>query len=131
ALLLPEQSFRLHREFRNMSRILDVPTALESRGYPASVTGSSAFTVDDPLFQENAGSFLVEAAGGRVQVTTQPGGRGAGGPAIGVGALSAMFTGYVTPAVAARVGLVDPDDPALDLFARLFAGPPPWTPDFC
>ena len=113
-----------------MSRILDVPTALESRGYPAGVTGSAAFAVDDPLFPENAGPFLLEADGGRIQVTTQPGGQGAGGPAIGVGALSAMFTGYVTPAIAARVGLVDPDHPALELFARLFAGPPPWTPDF-
>ncbi|HEX9311461.1 MAG TPA: GNAT family N-acetyltransferase [Actinomycetota bacterium] len=130
AVLLPEQSFRLHREFRNMSRILDVPAALESRGYPAGVAGSAAFAVDDPLFPENTGPFLIEADGGRIQVTTQPGGSEAAAPAIGVGALSAMFTGYVTPAVAARVGLVDPDHPALELLARLFAGPPPWTPDF-
>jgi hypothetical protein len=41
-----------------------------------------------------------------------------------------MFAGYVSPAVAARTGLVDPGHQALPLLARLFAAPPPWTPDF-
>lgn len=129
ALVLPEQSLSIVREFRNMSRILDVPDAFESRGYPA-VSGSATFSVRDPLFEDNTGTFLLEAEEGKVQVSRQPSrGRAAKG-AISIGALTTMYTGFVTPSTAAAVGLVDPDHPALRLFERLFAGPPPWTPDF-
>ncbi len=52
--LFPEQAVRSARLFRNMSRILDVPSALESRGYP-DVTGAATFAVEDPLFPDNRG----------------------------------------------------------------------------
>jgi predicted acetyltransferase len=125
--LLPEQSVRKSRMFRNMSRILDVVGAFESRGYP-DVTGSATFTVDDPLFPENAGTFVLEAEEGKVQLSRQSGGEGAA--IFPVGGLSTLFTGYLTPLQAASVGLIPPDHPALDLLGRLFAGPVAWTPDF-
>jgi predicted acetyltransferase len=127
ALLLAEQSLKPVWVFRNMSRILDVPAAFESRGYPP-VTGSATFSVEDDLFPDNQGPFLVEADAGRVQVTRAPDGTAA--KPIPIGALSSMFTSYVTPPQAGRMGLVDPEHSALDLLGRLFAGPPPWTPDF-
>ena len=127
ALLMPEQSLTPVWVFRNMSRILDVPGALESRGYP-DVSGSATFAVEDDLFPDNRGPFLLEAAGGRVQISRTPNGTPA--KAIPVGSLTSMFTSHVTPAQAARMGLVDPSHPALELFGRLFAGPAPWTPDF-
>lgn len=128
ALILPEQSPRIVDEFRNMTRILDVPSAFEARGYP-DVTGSATFSVDDPLFEDNTGTFLLEAQDGKVQVSRRPMGASAGAP-ISIGALTTMFTGFVTPSTAAAMGLIDPDHPALGLFERLLAGPPPWTPDF-
>ena len=127
ALLLAEQSLTPVWVFRNMSRILDVPAALESRGY-GDVSGSTTFAVDDDLFPDNQGPFLLEADGGRVQVSRAP--DGAAAKPLPIGALSSMFTSYVTPVQAARVGLVDPEHPALPVFGRLFAGPAPWTPDF-
>ena len=126
-LLLPEQSFTATWTFRNMSRILDVPSALESRGYP-EVSGSTTFAIDDELFPDNRGPFLLEADHGRVQVSRTPDGTAA--KPIPIGSLSSLFASYVTPAQAARMGLVDPEHPALDLLGRLFAGPAPWTPDF-
>jgi hypothetical protein len=42
-----------------------------------------------------------------------------------IGALSAMFSGYLRPHDAVRVGLMDVDDPAVESFATLFAGPDP------
>jgi predicted acetyltransferase len=128
ALLLPEQSLSITWTFRNMSRILDVPGALESRGYPEDVTGSALFAVDDELFPENRGPFLLEAEGGKVHVTRAPDGTPT--ESVSIGGLSSMFTGYVTREQAGRMGLVNPDHPALDLLGRLFAGPAPWTPDF-
>jgi predicted acetyltransferase len=127
ALLLPEQTLESAWTFRNMSRILDVPSALESRGYP-DVSGSATFSVDDDLFEDNRGPWLLEAETGKVRVTRAPNGMTA--PAIGVGALSSLFTSFMTASQAGRMGLVDPDHPALELLGRLFAGPAPWTPDF-
>jgi predicted acetyltransferase len=128
ALLLAEQSLTPVWVFRNMSRILDVPTALESRGYPSDASGAATFSVEDDLFPDNQGPFLLEAEGGRVQVSRAP--EGAAAKPLPIGVLSSLFTSYVTPAQAARVGLVDPEHPALPLLGRLFAGPAPWTPDF-
>jgi predicted acetyltransferase len=127
ALLLAEQALQPVWVFRNMSRILDVPAAFESRGYP-DVSGSATFGVEDDRFPENRGPFLVEAAGGRVQVSRAP--EGTPAKPIPIGTLSSLFTSYLAPSQAARMGLVDPDHPALKLLGRLFAGPAPWTPDF-
>lgn len=128
AFVVPEQSVGPIRTFRFMSRILDVPGALEGRGYP-EVEGEARFGVHDPTFPEAGGTFQLEAGGGKVKVTRldeAPAGKGA----IPIGVLTTMFAGYVTPDAASRMGLVDPEHPALPLFRRLFAGPPPWTPDF-
>lgn len=112
----------------NMSRLLDVAAALEARGYPP-VSGSASFAVRDELLPDNAGTYLLEAQDGRVRVARAPRDAPAA-PAIDVGALSAMYTGYLPPAAAVRAGMVEAGHPALPLFERLFAGPPPWTPDF-
>jgi predicted acetyltransferase len=129
AMLLPEQSLETASTFRNMSRILDVKTALEGRGYPTDVSGAATISVIDPVLPENTGAFDIEADGGKVRVTRLDAGPG-GRPSLGIGALTTMFAGYLTPAQAVRGGLVDPTHPALDLLGRLFAGPPAWTPDF-
>jgi predicted acetyltransferase len=129
AMLLPEQSLAQVWAFRFMSRILDVKTALEARGYPLDVAGSATISVTDPVLPENTGAFAVEADGGKVRVARLDRGENAG-PTLEIGALSTMFTGYLTPAQAVRAGLVDPATPALDLLGRLFAGAAPWMPDF-
>jgi predicted acetyltransferase len=130
ALLLPEQSFEVPWVFRNMSRILDVAGAFESRGYPDDVSGSVAFAVADPMFEENSGTFVLEAENGKVRVARDgPETRSAGEP-LTIGALTSIFTGYVTPSDACALGLMPADHPAGPLFARLFVGSSPWTPDF-
>ena len=127
ALLLGEPSLKIVDSFRFMSRILDVPGALEARGYP-EVDGEATLAVQDPLIEENSGVFRLDAEAGKVRVSRlgemRPAGR-----AIGIGALSSMFSGYLTPWAAARIGLVEAGDPALPLLEMLFAGPAPWTPD--
>ena len=55
---------------------------------------------------------------------------GAAGPPIAIGALSSMFSGYLRPADAARLGLLAADDQTVSAFAALFAGPDPWSPFF-
>jgi predicted acetyltransferase len=127
ALLLAEsRSVTQSFSFPWMSRLLDVPGALEARGYP-EVDGECVIAVDDPRFPENRGPFRVEANGGKVAVT--PTDDEAGAP-IPVGPLSALFTGNLSTHDLVRLGAAAADDPALPLLAALFAGPPPWSPDF-
>jgi predicted acetyltransferase len=127
ALLLAEsRSVERTFQFPWMSRLLDVPGALEARGYP-EIDGECVIAVDDPLFPENAGPFRIEANAGKVAVSPV---EGEAGSPIPVGLLTALFTGHLSPADLVRLGAAAPDHPALPLLGRLFAGPPPWSPDF-
>jgi predicted acetyltransferase len=109
-----------------MQRLLDVPSALESRGYQ-ELSGEVIVAVDDPLFEENRGPFRVEAEAGKTRVTRTD---EDAGPPIGIGALSCMFTGYLGGSDLARVGAVPENHPALHILSGLFAGPRPWMMDF-
>lgn len=129
AMLLPEESLAAVRALRFMARILDVPGAFASRGYPADVEGETTIAVRDPLVAANTGRFRLTAGGGHVAAERADGDPG-DGPSMTVGALSALFCGYLTPRSAAAAGLVDPADPSLPLLERLLAGPAPWMPDF-
>jgi predicted acetyltransferase len=126
ALLLPEQNEKPSYAFRFMLRLLDVPAALEARGYP-EVEGEAVITVTDDLFPGNDGSFRLVAESGKVRVERTEPGRSR---PMSIGHLSALFSGHVSPADLIRAGALDRDDPAIPFFARLFAGPPPWSMDF-
>jgi predicted acetyltransferase len=122
-LWVQEQNVEQHDRFAWMLRLLDVQAAFEQRGYPAE-DGSCTIAVDDPLFPENAGPWRIDAVGGKVAVSKT---EGSPRP-IPIGALSALFTGYLRPGDAVRLGLLDADDPSVDVFSRLLAGPDPWSP---
>jgi predicted acetyltransferase len=118
---------------RWMTRVLDVPLALRSRGYPP-VSGEAVMEIDDNLFPENAGPWLVQAEAG--QVTVEPVDaaaaalrRGATKP-LPIGLFSALFTGFASPADLVVVGALDENDERLQFLSALFAGPVPWMPDF-
>ncbi|HUC14465.1 MAG TPA: GNAT family N-acetyltransferase [Acidimicrobiales bacterium] len=118
---------------RWMTRVLDVPLALRSRGYP-QVSGEAVIQVDDNLFPENAGPWLVQAEAGRVSVeqvdpATAAQGQGTGKP-LPIGLFSALYTGFASPADLVVVGALDEDDERVPFLSGLFAGPVPWMPEF-
>jgi predicted acetyltransferase len=118
---------------RWMTRVLDVPLALRSRGFPP-VSGELIVEIDDNLFPENAGPWLVHADAGRVSVepvgsATAAQRHGAAKP-LPIGLFSALFTGFASPADLVVVGALDEDDERVPLLSALFAGPVPWMPDF-
>ncbi len=118
---------------RWMTRLLDVPGALAGRGYaPGDV--ELVLTVDDPLFPDNSGPWLVSVSGGSAQVVPVPPGcraPGYGGPALPVGAVSALFTGMVSPADLVTLGVLDDEEGTYTAaLTAAFAGPTPWMPDF-
>jgi predicted acetyltransferase len=126
ALLVEEQKVKPAWTFRWMLRLLDVPGALEGRGYPP-VSGEAVIGVEDGMFPDNRGPWRISAEDGKVHVTKA---EGASVHPIPIGTMSSIFSGFVSPHDVARIGLMDPEDPALPVLARLFAGPPPFMYDW-
>lgn len=123
-MLVDEQRIRPTWMFRWMLRVLDVPGALEARGY-APVSGETVIAVEDPMFEANRGPWRIEADAGKARVTPAD----APGSAISIGTLSSIYTGFLRAEDAVRLGLIG-DEPAARLLDRLFSGPPPWILDF-
>jgi len=128
SLLVDEQKVKPAWTFRWMLRLLDVPGALEARGYPP-VSGAIDLTIADPAFSDDDGAtYHVEAEAGKVRVSRTE--AGPGGATTSVGMLSSMFTSFTSPADAVRVGALEADDAAVDFLSELFAGPSPWLPEW-
>jgi predicted acetyltransferase len=125
-LLVGTQAVETRRRYRWMLRLLDVHAALSQRGYP-SVEVDVAMAVDDPRYPDNGGPWRIELRHGDAAVTEAP---AHDRRPIPIGVLSSMFSGYLSPRDAARLGHLDADDPAIDGLAAMFAGPDPWCPFF-
>jgi predicted acetyltransferase len=126
SMLLEEQRLNVVWAFRWMLRLLDVPAALQQRGYPP-VDGEAVIAVEDALFPQNRGPWRVSAVGGKVEVSRA---EGETREVVPIGPLSAMYSGFLSPFDAVRLGLMEADDPAVAVLALLFAGPAPFMIDF-
>ena len=106
-----------------MTRLLDVAKALTARGYPPGTDEELSLAVVDPLFPDNNCSFRLRVANGVAEV----GSMGSAAVRVGVGTLAALYTGWLHPWDAARMGYLDGASPRqLAALARLFSGPKPW-----
>jgi predicted acetyltransferase len=114
--------------FRYMVRLLDVPAAIEARGYSPLVDAAVTIGVADPLFDENAGPWRVEVSGGTAKVVPEPGARAQA--ATDVQTWAAMFTSHLRPRDAVRQGRLEASEAALEALDAVFAGPSPWICDF-
>ncbi len=124
-LLLPEQTYQVKLLFHWMMRVLDVPAALEARGYPQGVSGTIHFEVEDDLFPDNRGSFILEVSGGTGHVRR-------GGNALmrlDIRAFASLYTGFLSPEALRSVGALVADDATVRLATTLFCGPSPALPD--
>ena len=126
-LLADDQTLSVDMHYRWMLRLLDVRAAFEQRGWPA-IDAEVVFSVEDPLFPDNVGPWRLRVERGVATMGREA--AGAAGPPITIGALSSMFSGYLRPADAVRLGLLAVDDQSLSALAPLFAGPAPWSPFF-
>lgn len=105
-----------------MLRILDVPAALSTRGWPASVTGQFTLEVHDAFLSANDGRWQVSFNGhvAAVSDTTNP-----ADITMDVGALAAAYTGWRSITDLVRHGLAEARDPAqLPQFDSWFAARP-------
>ena len=82
-------------------------------------------SVEDPLFEENRGPFrlIVESGKASVERADEP------GLVVPIGAMSSLFSGYVSPRDLASIGAFAGSDAELDTLGTLFTGPTPWLLD--
>ena len=125
-LPLVEQTAQICQQERWMLRILDVPKALEKRGYPLEIKTELHLQVQDELFARNNGNFILSVSQGQGKVT--PGGTGEF--RLHVRALASLFTSLFTPEQLQRMGYLDSTAAALSKASLLFSGSLPWMPDF-
>lgn len=122
---LREQPYQVKLLFQWMLRVLDVPAALRARGYPSGLSGSLHLEVEDDLFPENQGRFVLEVDDGEAQV--EPGGDG--DMKLHVRTLATLYSGFLTPAALRLAGLLEASDAAVRTATALFSGPAPSMPD--
>lgn len=123
---LPEQTARVRSLDRWMLRIVDLKAAIQQRRYPASVSAELHLEVQDDWFSRNTGKFVLTIENGVGQLTK--GGRG--DLRIGIRDLSPLYTGLFTAYQLQQCGKLTGTDAALNAATQLFAGSPPWMPDF-
>ena len=126
ANLFPEQDADYEHWFRPMLRLVDVPGAFEARGYPTSVQAAVELAVEDPQLPANAAGWRIETADGNAKVTPAAGARAR----VDVGALAAIWAGFLSASDARRLGRLDATDDDVAALEEMFAGPLPWVNDW-
>ncbi len=124
-LLLPEQSIRVRVENVWMLRILDVPGAMQARGWPKGIRGELHLELEDELFAENAGRWMLEISGGEARVRRG----GEGQLRCHVRALASLYSAHRSASELASVGFVSGTDDAVEVADALFAARAPSMPD--
>ncbi|MCP3142818.1 GNAT family N-acetyltransferase [Pyxidicoccus xibeiensis] len=120
--MLKEQTYSVKLHMHWMIRVLDVATALQARGWPAGFSGTLHLEVEDELFPENHGRFVLEVSDGEARVRRG----GEGRMAMNVRTLSSLYTGFMSAEALRTMGaFVRVDDASVRTAMALFSGPPP------
>lgn len=118
--VLPEQDVTSQSGYNWMLRLVDVPAALEARGWAPGATGRVDLAIDS---EEER--FVLEVDQGRAAVS--PGGEGR--VRWGRGALAAWYAGGLSARRAARLGLAAGATDDLDVMDALIDARPAFMPD--
>lgn len=125
-LLLPEQTAKLTYTMRWLLRIVDVVNALEQRGYPATLNAELQLDVRDDRLRENHDRFILSVSNGHAQVKRG----GNGNLALDIRSLSPLYSGLFSPGQLRQMGYLEADEATVAIATAIFAGAPPWMPDF-
>lgn len=115
--LLRERTKEPVNQIRWMFRVLDVPSAVARRGFPAHVTCDAVLSVDDQV--RGGGTWRLEVSGGSGAATPADG----HGPRLSVNGLSALYAGIPT-ATLRLSGLMTGDDRHDEALDAAFAAKP-------
>jgi predicted acetyltransferase len=124
-MALPEMSYRARLLYHWMMRIVDVRTALEQRGYSASVQTELHLEVHDEVLPANNARFILHVENGHASV--KPGGKGR--IEIDVRALATLYSGFLSAESLAAAGRLKAEKNDLARASAVFAGQAPTMPD--
>ena len=125
--LLAEPDVTVSEHLRWMLRLVDAQAAVAARGWPAGVRAGVPLEVVDADLPDNAGRWRLAVEDGAGTLTRG----GDGTVALGIGALSALWSGYADPRALRRAGLLAcADDAALDTLGAVTAGRRPRLYDY-
>ena len=119
---LREPVANVARQERWMLRVVDLPAALEARGWPPGVSGELHVHVEDELIPEQAGPWVVHLVAGRARVLR--GGRGE--LRLTARAMGPLYSGYLSASALAAAELLAGPPEVLAVADRWFAAPTPW-----
>ncbi len=125
--LLDEDKVEVDWRFRYMIRLLDVPGAIEARGYLTHVEAGVTIGVSDPMFADNEGAWRIEVSGGAAKCARtddEPAAR------ADVQTWTSIWSGLHDARTEARLGRLQASDEAIAALSAMFAGPMPWISDF-
>lgn len=101
-------------------RLVNVPAALEQRGYPP-LDARFELEIEDAVMPENAGRYTLELKAGKAMVRAG----GQGHVHLDVRALTSIFSGFSHPTELEAAGLVQGSAQELALLGAVFSGPRP------
>jgi predicted acetyltransferase len=126
AFITNEQDVNLVDRFNLMGRLVDLPAAIEARGYAPHVEASVEVTVKDLQLPENAGTWSISVAEGRAKVAPSDGTRAS----TDVATFSAIWAGMLSPFDAVRTGRLEASDGDVAALEAIFGGRSPWVADW-
>jgi predicted acetyltransferase len=107
-------------------RLIDLPAALQARGYPSAPDGCIHLEVDDPLLPANRGRWQLDVRDGSGTVVSG----GEGHLKLSVRALAPLMSGHWSATQLVELGWLRCSNPTQLLLAdQVFSSPPPWMPD--
>jgi predicted acetyltransferase len=124
--LIAEDPVEVHGTFRWMLRLLDLPAAIQARGYPPTVEASVTIAARDPLFPENEGPWRIEVGGGQAKVLPADQADATGD----VQTWASIWASLHSARDAVRLGGLTATEDAINTLDLIFGGPMPWIADF-
>jgi predicted acetyltransferase len=124
---LPHHQWEIEAALTWMLRIVDLPKALQGRGYPQGIDAEIRLQVEDPLLPWNQGCWRLRVSDGRAEVA----------PAIPneetlqikIEGMAPLFSGFFPPDTLHLLGLLQGAEAPRRTLATLFSSPAPWMPD--
>lgn len=110
-----------------MLRLVDAPSAVARRGWPAQARVTVELDIQDPILGHHTGPHVLTLDGGDGRL--EPG--GAGRVRVSIGDLSALYGGlFDAEALAGRGRLPGAGDGELAALTTAFSAPTPWLVDY-
>lgn len=124
AMLAPHvpqlQQAKVSSDWPWMLRLVDVPAAIEARGWPRGVSGRVDLDVVDPVRPANSGAHVLEVADGEGTLVRG----GSGGITVSVQDLAMLYAGCSPAALRDAGRLLEAGADDLDLLAAAFVSRP-------